>query len=116
MTVTTAAYRECSLYVDADDVDALTATMASWFGPVQRFHRFAPAGFTIDVVKNGRRLPHQPDTFIDWSVIVEIDAGATPDAEAVRFVTELMGLLRSAGRRVVAVCDFEDELPQTDLD
>ena len=38
----------------------------------------------------------------------------TPDTEMVRFVTDLMGLLRSAGHRVVAECDFAAELPQAD--
>ncbi len=33
----------------------------------------------------------------------------------VTLVTELMTFLRSRGHRVVAACDFEDELPQTDL-
>jgi hypothetical protein len=67
-------------------------------------------------VKNGRRRPGRPDTFTDWPVLAEVEAGAATDAEVVSFVTGLMGFLRSAGYRVVAACDFENELPQVDLD
>jgi hypothetical protein len=52
---------------------------------------------------------------VEWGTNVEVYATSAPDAEVVRFVSDLMGFLRSRGHRVVAACDFEDELPQTDL-
>ena len=114
MTVS-APYRECFLYVDADGVDQVTAELAERLGPARRFHRFDLRGFEIDVVKNGLRLRDHSDDFIEWSTKVEVDAGTVADADVVRFVADLMGFLRSRGHRVVAACDFEDELPQTDL-
>jgi hypothetical protein len=41
--------------------------------------------------------------------------GAT-DAEVVALIVELMQLVRANGHRVVAECDFTDELPQQDMD
>lgn len=114
MTGTTAGYRECFLYVDATGVDEVTAELADHLGPPGPFRRFERDGFEIDVVKNGLRLRENPDDFIEWTTKVEVSAESAPDADVVRFVTALMGFLRSRGHRVVAACDFEDELPQTD--
>lgn len=54
---------------------------------------------------------------MNWRTIVEVYANElTADDDVVRFLTDLMTYLRAAGYRVVAACDFEDELPQVDLD
>jgi hypothetical protein len=113
---TTSAYRECFLYVDADGFEQISGELAERLGTPSRFDRFRTDGFEVEVVRNGLRLPDRPDTFVDWSTKVEVYADAAPDDEVVRFVTDLMGFLRSKHHRVVAACDFEDQLPQTDLD
>jgi hypothetical protein len=113
---TTQPYRECFLYVDADSVEQVSGELAERLGPPRRFDRFEADGIEVDVVRNGLRLPDRPDTFVDWSTKVEVYADTASDAEVVRFVTDLMSFLRSKHHRVVAACDFEDELPQTDLD
>ena len=115
MSAATPPYRECFLYVDADDVAQVSAALADHFGPAERFDRFVAGDIEVDVVKNGLRLPNRRDTFVDWTTKVEVYAGSAPDAEVVRFVADLMTYLRSGGHRVVAACDFEDELPQLDL-
>lgn len=115
MNGTAATYRECFLYVDAGGVQQVASELEDVFGPRLRFDRFETAGFEIDVVKNGLRLPDQPDSFVDWTTKVEVYADGPTGREVVRFVTDLMVFLRSLGHRVVAACDFEDELPQTDF-
>lgn len=112
---TSPAYRECFLYVDAAGVEQLTAELATRLGPPERFDRFTVGDIEVDVVENGMRLPDRPDTFVDWPAKVEVYAESTPDADVARFVGDLMEFLRSRGHRVVASCDFEDELPQQDL-
>jgi hypothetical protein len=114
MTATT-PYRECFLYVDAEGVAQVAAELSHRLGPPQPFDRFVVPGFEIDVVKNDRQPYPQSDDFVYWSTKVDVYADSPSDAEVVRFVTELMTFLRFQGHRVVAACDFEDELPQTDL-
>jgi hypothetical protein len=111
----TPAYRECFLYVDAAGVEQVTSELADHLGPPAPFHAFTAGGINVDVTKNTRRLPGRPDDFVDWSTIVEVYANETPDAEMVTFVADLMIFIRSRGHRIVAACDFEDELPQTDF-
>lgn len=66
----------------------------------------------------GRRQPEglhradQPEDHEAWAVIVEVEAHEPNDAAVVRFVTDLMRVLRSHGHRVVAACDFADRLPR----
>ena len=112
---TSPTHQECFLYVDAEGVEQVSAELATRLGPATPFDRFEAGGLEIVVVKNGLRLPGRPDTFIDWTAKVEVYTETTPDSDVVRFVAELMGFLREHGHRVVAACDFEDDLPQTDL-
>lgn len=111
----TAPYRECFLYVDATGVPEITAELSGHLGPPERFDRFAVPGIELEVVKNSRRLLNRPDDFVDWNAIVEVHADTADDADVVAFISRLMMFLRAAGHRVVAACDFEDDLPQTDF-
>jgi hypothetical protein len=108
-------YRECFLYVDAEDRTAVLDTLARRFGVEPERRTLTLPGFELDVVGNDARTPGRPDTFVEWGTNVEVYATSAPDAEVVRFVSDLMTFLRSRGHRVVAACDFEDELPQSDL-
>lgn len=115
MTGVSDRYRECFLYVDAQDRTAVLAALAQWLGVEPDRRTLSLPGFELDVVGNDTRTPDRPDTFVEWGTNVEVYATSTSDAEIVRFVTALMEFLRSRGHRVVAACDFEDELPQADL-
>jgi hypothetical protein len=113
MTTVSDRYRECFLYVDADDREAVLAALSRRLGVPPDLRTLAVPGFEIDVVGNDHQ---DASSFVGWGTKVEVYAQDAPDADAVRFVTELMEFIRSDGHRVVAACDFEDELPQTDLD
>lgn len=112
MTGVSDRYRECFLYVDAGDRAEVLAALSRRLGAPPDLRTLAVPGFEIDVVGNDDDAP----SFLGWRTKVEVYTQAASGADVVRFVTELMELLRSAGHRVVAACDFEDELPQTDLD
>jgi hypothetical protein len=115
MTVTE-PYRECFLYVDGAYSPVLDL-VTQHFGVSERFGGLVLPGFEIDVEKNDRILKGDDAAdFVNWQTIVEVYAGEqTPDDQVVRFVTDLMTHFRSVGHRVVAACDFEDELPQDDF-
>jgi hypothetical protein len=116
MGIATDPYRECFLYVDADNAEHLLDQLAAHFDTAESLGTLRLPKFEIDVVKNALRIEGRTDDFVDWRTKVEVYADEhTADDEMVRFVTELMSYLRSAGYRVVAACDFEDELPQTDF-
>ncbi|HST63628.1 MAG TPA: hypothetical protein VLM05_00445 [Mycobacteriales bacterium] len=106
-------YRECFLHVDADDRHEVLAALSRRLGVVPDRRTLTVPGFEVDVVGNDDR---DAPSFLGWATKVEVYGQSATGPETVRFVTGLMEFLRSAGHRVVAVCDFEDELPQTDLD
>lgn len=108
-------YQECFLYVDAEDRAAVLRALADRLGAAPVRRTLTVPGFEIDVVGNDRRTPGGPDVFTEWGANVEVYRSSASDAEVVRFVTDLMVFLRSLGHRVIAACDFEDELPQTDF-
>lgn len=109
-------YQECFLHVDAEDRGAVLAALAHRSGVEPDRRTLVLPGIEIDVTGTGPRAAGRPDTFVEWGTVVEVYATSVPGEEVVRFVTDLMVFLRSLGHRVVAACDFEDELPQTDLD
>lgn len=118
MTAVSDRYRECFLYVDADDRDDVLLALARRLGVEPDRRTLGLPGAEIDVTGTGTdgRTPGGPDTFVEWGTKVEVYRTNATDAELVRLVTDLMLFLRSLGHRVVAACDFEDELPQIDLD
>jgi hypothetical protein len=112
MTGVSDRYRECFLYVDAADRHEVLAALARQLNVVPDRRTLIVPGFEVDVVGNDDDAP----SFLGWPTKVEVYGQGATGAETVSFVSELMEFLRSAGHRVVAACDFEDELPQTDLD
>lgn len=115
MTAVSDQYSECFLYVDADDRGEVLTALARHFGVEPDRSTVRLTGAELDVTGTGARTPGGPDTFVEWGTKVEVYRTSAADAETVRLVTDLMLHLRSLGHRVVAACDFEDELPQTDL-
>lgn len=115
MTAMSDRYQECCLFVDADDRAAVLADLARRYGVVPAGRQLLLPGAEIDVVSSDKPTPGGPDTFIEWGTKIEFYATAMPDTEVVRSLTDLMVFLRARGNRVVAACDFEDELPQTDF-
>ena len=115
MTAVSDRYRECFLFVDADDRAGVLDALARRYGvtPVRR--RLDLSAAELHVVGGDKPTPGGPDTFVQWGTKIEFEATTMPDGEVVGFVAGLMGFLRSRGHRVVAACDFEDELPQLDL-
>ena len=112
MTAVSDRYQDCFLFVDADDAAAVLVALSGHLGVPPDLRTLAVQGFEVEVVGNENPGP----SFLGWPTKVEVYAQGAEDADMVRFATELMGFLRSTGHRVVAACDFEDELPQTDLD
>ena len=106
--------RDCSVYVSGDDREVLLLRLQERFGgTVQGSHLTLP-DHRITVSRNSLRWRTEPETddFVSWRTVIEIDPGPLVDDSAVlRLVTEAVRLLRALGRRVVAVCDFDDELP-----
>jgi hypothetical protein len=112
----TEQYSDCGLYVDVNGSAELLELLRRRFGAPTRFTTFTLPGFQLDVVRHKERTEGPDEDFLSWRAIAEVYAdGGTSDEDMVRFVTDLMGYLRSTGHRVVADCDFEDELPQDDL-
>lgn len=113
----TGGYRDCGLFVDATSDDAVLELLQERLRVREEFGYLTVPGFELHVGRNqlAGRDGGDPDDFLDWRTDVDVYAqDETPDTEMVRFVAELMGLLRSAGHRVVAECDFAAELPQAD--
>lgn len=115
MTAVSDQYRECFLFVDADDREAVLNALASRYVVSPQRRTLVLPQVELDVVGGDKPTPGGPDEFVEWGTKVEVYAGAMPDAEVVQFVADLMMFFRSHGHRVVAACDFEDELPQTDF-
>ena len=112
MTAVSDRYRECFLHVDAADPAAVLTALAERFAVTPDRRSLALPGIELDVLGNGDTSAAD---FVGWPTKVDVYAAGATDAEVVTFVTDLMTVLRASGHRVVAACDFEDELPQTDL-
>lgn len=115
MTAVPDRYQECFLYVDAEDRAAVLDLLAGRFGAEPDRRTLTLPGVELDVTGTDAGTPGGPDTFVEWGTKVEVYRTSASDADMVTLVTELMTFLRSRGHRVVAACDFEDELPQTDF-
>lgn len=111
MTGVSDRYRECFLYVDAGDRQEVLAGLSRQLGVTPDRRTLTVPGFELDVVGNNDDAP----SFLSWNTKVEVYGRGATDADTVRFVTGVMEFLRFTGHRVVAACDFEDDLPQTDL-
>jgi hypothetical protein len=109
-------YANCGLYVDATDQDEIVDVLLRRWDVPTGFGTLLLPGFQISIVKHKERSTGPADDFLSWRAIVEVYASdKTSDDQMVAFVRDLMTYLRSLRYRVVAECDFEDELPQDDL-
>jgi hypothetical protein len=109
--------RDCALYVTGGDHAALRRALVDRFAGQGKHGLISLPGYTVSVILNTvrGRAERETDDFATWRTILEITPSPLLDDDAVlRIVTDLMIFLRSKGRRVVAVCDFEDDLPQQD--
>lgn len=107
----------CKLYVaGAADTRALTLAIDE-IAPgaaTPTDHASDDLSLDIGVHAESRHLPlsDEQDDFLRWRHYVEVDA-ASEDTAFEPFLAELARLvagLRARGLRVVAACDFEDEL------
>lgn len=112
MTAVSDRYQECFLHVDAADPAAVLAALAARFAVTPDRRSLALPGIELDVL--GKDDTTAAD-FLGWPTKVDVYAAGATDGEVVAFVADLMAFLRASGHRVVAACDFEDQLPQTDL-
>lgn len=104
--------RDCSLYVSGDDREDLLRRLREQFGGELDGNRLTLPDHRIAVFRNSLRWRTEPEThdFVSWRTIVEIDpAPLVDDSTVLRVVTDAVRLVRSLGRQVVAVCDFDDE-------
>lgn len=113
MIAATPPYRWCTLYVDLTDPALVAASLTRLLGPGSDLDVFAVPGFTVEVHANPDRTGGAH--FLDWPVLVEIDAtGATEDRAVVAFVTGLVDHLHLSGLRVAAEAAFAVHLPPPD--
>jgi hypothetical protein len=113
MIAATPPYRWCTLYVDLTDPALVAAALTRLLGPGSDLDVFRVPGFTVEVHANPDRTagPH----FLDWPVLIEIDAAGTiGDQAMVAFVTGLVDHLHLSGLRVAAESAFAVHLPPPD--
>lgn len=65
-----------------------------------------------DVRKNPDSDDSQDDDFLYWPLIVDVQLLNRERRTAVGSVREVLNTLWNRGYRVIAACDFEDELPR----
>jgi hypothetical protein len=111
----------CEIFVDTErSKDALEQLIAELLDAAVERHGYATTivgpGYDLDVHRNERVLaPANPQThdFVEWPYYLEIDATAEQMRSAqIAVISRLLLGLWEAGLGAVAVCDFEEELPQ----
>jgi hypothetical protein len=111
----TDAYSECFLYVEAEGDGVVIRELRDYFEIDDDLGVFALSGMEVVVVHGAEKSAVPTDDFVSWRAKVEVYAAAsTPGRIVVELVRSVMTCLRGNGHRVVASCDFEDELPQDD--
>jgi hypothetical protein len=102
-------------FVEAWDAEAVSKILAGALGVPFDRNGAVVDGLDIDVWSNGyaNKEPRVGDDFIVWPLTIEISADEGPVARSVMFgvMERALVALWEAGIRVVASCDFEDELP-----
>ena len=104
----------CKVYVaGAPDIAALKALVADTAGTAVERRTVRTALLEVDVFDQSRHVPAEAgDDFVRWPYYLEIEAAddqVTFDA----FLAAIAGLLnglRTRGLRVMASCDFEEQL------
>lgn len=113
MIAATPSSRWCTLYVDLTDPALVAASLTRLLGPGSDLDVFAAPGFTVEVHANPDRTGGAH--FLDWPVLVEIDAtDATADRAVAAFVTGVVDHLHLSGLRVAAESAFAAHLPPPD--
>lgn len=111
----------CHLYIDAYlSKQGLKEHFSELLGGHSEFDSIDTDLFSLDIKKNDEHDPEQmrnPDNgFIYFPYYVDVEP--QPDVDAFNYIASLQDLLRklrSAGFRVVASCDFEDQLGEAFL-
>lgn len=97
----TAEEEGCDLFVDAADQDALLAMLGAHLGVPTAYSHLSPPGFAVRVGRNRLADGRNTHEFLDWPTLVEVSA--EPGQDLATFMAEIIGVLRAAGHRVVAV-------------
>lgn len=111
----------CEIFVATDrSKDALAQLIAALLDAAVERHGFVTTisgpGYDLDVHRNKRVLApadSQTRDFVEWPYYLEIEAAAEQTRPAqIAVIARLLTGLWEAGLGAVAVCDFEEELPQ----
>lgn len=114
----------CEIFVNTDlSTDGLGRLIAELLDAAVEWHGFATtiigSGYVLDIHRNERRFAianqqtQQTRDFVEWPYYLEIDAQAKQTRQAqIAVIARLLIGLWDRGLGAVAVCDFEDELPQ----
>lgn len=106
-------YEFCRLYIDRASAEEVSALLVTLLGGAFVRRDLAAPPFDVTVEQNPDRAEVPTDDFITWPVTVEVEvAPDTRPAVVVDTLTRILQALRSRGARVVAACDYEDELPR----
>lgn len=109
------AYRDASIYVDAEAAPRVVGRLRDLLGLVE--------DDGAELVVGPVRVEGEPNDyatgqhahafdFLQWPTVLECEATAgAPAEEVVQAVAAVLGALWRGGFKAVAACDFEDELP-----
>lgn len=108
------SYRYCKIFVDGAEIDGVKSALAGAFsGSFERHTMYVGQGLAVEVRENSDADDAEDnDDFLYWPVVVELDVeGEVVPGVVVDTTKSILNTLWDAGRRAVAACDFEAELP-----
>jgi hypothetical protein len=105
-------YEFCEAYVDAADADVVREFLSGELGADVDRQTLSVPGVSLDVRTNPQVDAQFADDFVYWRVLIEAESDDPAERRPMLAVmTRVVTSLWEAGHRVVAACDFEDELP-----
>ncbi|MCQ4205203.1 hypothetical protein M4J06_003838 [Streptomyces coelicoflavus] len=109
------AYRDASIYVDAEAAPRVVGRLRDLLGLVEDDGAELVVGpVRVEGEPNGYATGQHAHAFdfLQWPTVLECEATAgAPAEEVVQAVAAVLGALWRGGFKAVAACDFEDELP-----
>lgn len=104
-------YDFCKIFVRLDDPDQVMNALSGMFGGAFERRSLTLDFGIIDVLRNPD-FTAESDDFVQWPVVVELEAQEPADAAVVvTAVSRILTVFWGTGSPAVAACDFEDELP-----
>jgi hypothetical protein len=107
-------YLFCKIFVEGTDVDTVKSVLCTLLGGQFERHSLYLEGLVVDVRRNTDAVgaAGQGNDFVQWPVLVELDAEAQDGGRAIVETTaKVLRALWDTGHPAIAACDFEDQLP-----